>query len=178
MITPATSSRPQAAPRPKAQHVDAQPDKFAGPALLCVVILNGLAALVLLSAFAFGVSDNENSKLVSAMLFFGSGAVAALLSAFIAYYNRILHIEVPEFLRLRYILRIVAMLAVLASGACFLVGLNLAGTANINRSSTHPKTKKIQGRDGASMPAVLLPGEVQAALSAAGFDAETRRRPL
>ena len=175
MTTPQSSSRPSAAQRPKAVHVDAQPDRFAGPALVCVVLLNGVAALLLLAAFGFGLQDNQNSKLVSAMLIFGSGAVAALLSAFIAYYNRIIHIEAPEFLRLRYILRIVAMLAVLASGACFLVGLNLAGTANI-RSSTHPKSK-LQGREAASMPAAL-PGELGVRLGTPGFDPEAGRRPL
>ena len=175
MTTPPSGSRPAPAPRPRAAHVDAQPDRFGGPALVSVILLNGVAALLLLAAFGFGLQDNENSKLVYAMLVFGSGAVAALLSAFIAYYNRIIHIEAPELLRLRYILRIVAMLAVLASGACFLIGLNLTGTANIVPSSSHPKSK-LQSR-GASMPAGL-PIAFGARLGATRFDAETGRRAL
>src|SRR5215210_5698736 len=43
-----------------------------------------------------------------------------------------------------------AMLAVIASAASFLTGLNMVGTATTSRSSTHPKTK-LQDRGLASL---------------------------
>jgi hypothetical protein len=49
-------------------------------------------------------------------------------------------------------LRLAAVVAVIASGASFMIGLNMVGTATINRSSTHPKTK-LQDRGLASAPA-------------------------
>ena len=113
---------------------------YAARALAYIVLLNGAASLVMLSAFAFGLQSTE-PKLVAAMLVFGGGALAGLLSSFITYVIRVLRFEAPDRQRLRDVLRIAALIAVLASGASFLVGLNMVGTATTSRSSTHPKTK-------------------------------------
>jgi hypothetical protein len=51
------------------------------------------------------------------------------------------------------------MVAVIASGASFLIGLNMVGTATTSRSSTHPKTK-IQDRGIASAPGPIQSGTV------------------
>jgi hypothetical protein len=104
----------------------------------------------MLSAFALGFQDTE-PKLVAAMLVFGAGAMAGLVSSLIAYLNRAIRIEAPERIQLRDALRLAAIVAVIASGASFMIGLNMVGTATISHSSTHPKTK-LQDRGLASAP--------------------------
>jgi len=135
MAMPPSGSRPADVSRPSPGVIDRQQDRYAGRALGYLVLLNGAAAL-----------------LVAAMLVFGSGAMAGLLSSLIAYLNRAIRIEAPERIQLRDALRLAAMVAVIASGASFLIGLNMVGTATISRSSTHPKTK-LQDRGLASAPA-------------------------
>ena len=61
-------------------------------------------------------------KLGAAMLFFAGGAIAALLSAFLAYINRTVRIEAPQRRTLQSVLRLFAILAVIGSGAAFLTG--------------------------------------------------------
>jgi hypothetical protein len=109
------------------------------------------------------------------MLVFGSGAIAGLLSSFLTFLNRVVRVEAPQRLHLRDALRVTAMVAVIASGASFLVGLNMVGTATTSRSSTHPKTK-IQDRGIASAP--VIDGAKVKASAPAGFDPETGGRPL
>lgn len=119
---------------------DAQQDRLASRGLDFLILLNGIAALVMLAAFAFGLQSTE-PKLVAAMLVFGSGALTGLLSTFLTFLNRIVRLESPQRVHMRDALRVTAMVAVIASGASFLVGLNMVGTATTSRSSTHPKTK-------------------------------------
>jgi hypothetical protein len=135
--------------------MELQQDPIAGRGLAFLVLLNGAAALLMLSAFAFGLQSTE-PKLVAAMLVFGAGAMTGLLSTFLAYLNRVIRLEAPERVQLRDALRVAAMVAVIASGASFLVGLNMVGTATTSRSSTHPKTK-MQDRGLASAP-FAIPG--------------------
>jgi len=151
MAMPPSGSRPADVSRPAPVLIDGQQDRYAGRALGYLVLLNGGAALLMLAAFALGFQDTE-PKLVAAMLVFGSGAMAGLLSSLIAYLNRAVRIEAPERIQLRDALRLAAVVAVIASGASFMIGLNMVGTATINRSSTHPKTK-LQDRGLASAPA-------------------------
>lgn len=153
MAMPPSSSRPVDVSRPDPVVIDGQQDRYAGRALGYLVLLNGAAALLLLAAFALGFQDTE-PKLVAAMLVFGSGAMAGLLSSLIAYLNRVVRIEAPGRIQLRDALRLAAMVAVIASGASFMIGLNMVGTATISRSSTHPKTK-LQDRGLASAPASI-----------------------
>jgi hypothetical protein len=150
MTTPPSGSRPAKASQLDPVVIDRQQDQYAGRALGYLVLLNGAAALLMLAAFAFGVQSTE-PKLVAAMLVFGGGAMAGLLSSFIAYLNRIVRVEAPERVQLRDGLRLVALFAVIASGASFLIGLNMVGTATTSRSSTHPKTK-LQDRGLATAP--------------------------
>jgi hypothetical protein len=153
MATPPPGSRTQDVYRRDTTFIEVQQDPIAGRALGFLVLLNGAAALLMLSAFAFGVQATE-PKLVAAMLVFGAGAMIGLLSTFLTYLNRVVRVEAPERIRLRDAMRGVAMVAVIASGAAFLVGLNMVGTATTSRSSTHPKTK-IQDRGLASAPAAM-----------------------
>lgn len=153
-------------------YLEPQQDRIAGRALAFLVMLNGASALIMLAAFAFGLQSTE-PKLVAAMLVFGSGAITGLLSTFLTFLNRVIRAEAPHRVSLRDSLRIIAMVAVVASGAAFLIGLNMVGTATTSRSSTHPKTK-IEDRGLASLPS--LAGK--ASSGAAGFDAQAGGGPL
>ena len=172
MATPPSGSRPADPHRRDQGAVELQQDPIAGRGLLFLVLLNGAGALLMLSAFAFGLQSTE-PKLVAAMLVFGSGAMTGLLSTFLAYLNRVIRLEAPGRVRLRDALRIAAMVAVIASGASFLVGLNMVGTATTSRSSTHPKTK-FQDRGLASATAALE----GTTLGSSRFDAQSRRGSL
>ncbi len=140
MTTVPPGSRPDKVSRPDPVLVEGQHYSYAASALSYIVLLNGAAALLMLSAFAFGLQSTE-PKLVAAMLVFGSGTIAGLLSSFLTYLNRVIRLESPHRKRVRDGLRIAALMAVIASGAGFLIGLNMVGTATTSRSSTHPKTK-------------------------------------
>jgi hypothetical protein len=172
MTTPPSGSRQREAFDIDPGYLEPQQDRIAGRALAFLVTLNGAAALIMLSAFAFGLQSTE-PKLVAAMLVFGSGAITGLLSTFLTFLNRVIRAEAPQRVSLRDGLRVVAMVAVVASGASFLIGLNMVGTATTSRSSTHPKTK-IEDRGLAAAPT----SSTDAASSAAGFDPETRGRAL
>jgi zinc transporter ZupT len=151
MATPPSGSRSSDTYQRDAGIIGVQQDPIAGRALGFLVLLNGAAALLMLSAFAFGLQSTE-PKLVAAMLVFGSGAMTGLLSTFLTYLNRVVRAEAPERVQLRDAMRAAAMVAVIASGASFLIGLNMVGTATTSRSSTHPKTK-LQDRGLAAAPA-------------------------
>lgn len=140
MTTALQGSRREKFPPQDTAPFDGQHYSYAARALSYIVLLNGAAALLMLSAFAFGLQSTE-PKLVAAMLVFGSGALAGLLSSFLTYLNRVVRLEAPEKRRIRDGLQIAALIAVIASGASFLVGLNMVGTATTSRSSTHPKSK-------------------------------------
>jgi len=72
---------------------------------------------------------------------FGIGAVAGLVSSFIAYINRIVRAEMPERPKLPSALRLLAIAAVIISGAAFLSGIAMVGTTSTARSSSQPKTR-------------------------------------
>jgi hypothetical protein len=93
-------------------------------------LLNGIAALVLLTSVAHLAPQVEDAKrVVDAMLVFGSGAAAALASTFCAYLRRTLRLQAPERVPLRISLWWLSVLAAVAGTACFLIGLNMAGRA-------------------------------------------------
>ena len=94
------------------------------------------------------------------MLFFSGGAVAALLSSFLAYINRTVTMEAPERASLRRGLQILAILVVIGSAAAFMTGMNMVAAAASEKSSSHPKGPREQ-RAPASKPSekVQLPYE-------------------
>jgi len=124
--------------------VERERDRFAARALAFLVTLNGAAALVLLSILARAPESTVEPKFAAAMLFFSGGAIAALLSSFLAYINRTLAMEAPERASLRRVLLILAIASVIGSGVSFLTGMNMVGTAASEKSSTHPKGPKEQ----------------------------------
>jgi threonine/homoserine/homoserine lactone efflux protein len=132
--------------------VDRQQDRVAGRGLAYLILLNGVAAIVMMAAFVFGFQPSAEPKLAAAMLVFGSGAVAALVSSFIAYLNRIVRGELPERPRLPKLLRLLGMIAVILSGAAFLSGLAMVGTTSTAKSSSQAKTR-LQDKASAQGPA-------------------------
>lgn len=119
--------------------IERERNRFAGRALSFLILLNGAAALVLLTIMAQAPESTMDRKIAAAMMFFSGGAVAALLSSFLAYVNRTVRIESPRRQELRRVLRGFAVAAVIGSGAAFLIGMNMVATAQAEKSSSHPK---------------------------------------
>jgi hypothetical protein len=139
MAAMASRSNLETDPRFERITIEREQNRLAARALLVLVILNGAAALVLLSILGKAPESSVDPKFGAAMLFFAAGATAALFSAFIAYINRTVRLEAPERKTLQNVLRIVAILAVIGSGASFLTGMNMVGDAASEKSSSHPK---------------------------------------
>ena len=131
--------------------IERERNRFAGRALSLLVLLNGVAALVLLMILAQAPESTVNAKIAAAMMFFGGGAVAALLSSFLAYVNRTVRMESPSRANFRRTLRALAIALVLGSGAAFLTGMNMVRTASAEKSSSHPKGQR-QERSPTSAP--------------------------
>jgi hypothetical protein len=115
-------------------------DQYASRALAYVVLLNGVAALILVTALAFAPqSATDPRRLTWAMLVFGSGALAGLLSALFAYIGRTAiassHLIVQD------LLRVGAIIAAVGFGAAFLTALNIMALMVPETSSTRPKNK-------------------------------------
>jgi hypothetical protein len=129
--------------------IERERNRLASRALSLLVLLNGAAALVLLTTLAQADEGTVAGKIAGAMMFFSGGAMAALLSAFLAYINRTVRMESPGRARVRRVLRVFAILCVIGSGASFLTGMNMVGTTSSERSSSHPKGPKQKNPVGA-----------------------------
>jgi hypothetical protein len=141
------SSATRVDPRLDPIFVERERNRFAARALAFLVLLNGAAAIVMLSILARAPESTIEPKYATAMLFFGGGAIAALLSSFLAYINRTLAMEAPERASLRRSLLILAIIAVIGSGVSFMTGINMVATAASERSSSHPKGNKEAPKD-------------------------------
>jgi hypothetical protein len=149
----------QADPRLDVALIERERNRFGARALGFLILLNGAAALVLLSILGRAAEGSIDSKMATAMLFFSGGAVAALLSSFLAYLNRTIALEAPERRDLRRGLQIVGIVAVVCSAAAFLTGMNMVGSAASERSSSHPKGPKEQQRPEGDTAPTALPSE-------------------
>jgi collagen triple helix repeat protein len=110
--------------------LERQRNRHASRGVAFLVILNGAAALLLLSNLVHLRPQVGNAPTVAAaMVVFGAGVAAALASMFFAYLRRTLTIEAPERAPLWPVGWWLAVLAAVASTACFLVGLNMVGRA-------------------------------------------------
>jgi hypothetical protein len=127
-------------------------NRFGARALGFLTVLNGVAALVLLAILGKAPPSTVDGKVATAMLFFGGGAIAALLSSFLAYINRTVAMEAPKRADLRRALQILAIAAVIGSAAAFLTGMNMVRTAASERSSSHPKGPKEETRPDKENP--------------------------
>jgi len=114
--------------------IERERNRFANRALSYLVLLNGAAALVLLTIMAQAPESSLDRKLAAAMMFFSGGAIAALFSSFLAYVNRTVRMQAPARESLRR-----AVAAVVGSGAAFLTGMNMVGAISTEKSSSHPK---------------------------------------
>jgi len=119
--------------------IERERNRFANRALSYLVLLNGAAALVLLTIMAQAPESSLDRKLAAAMMFFSGGAIAALFSSFLAYVNRTVRMQAPARESLRRALRGLAVAAVVGSGAAFLTGMNMVGAISTEKSSSHPK---------------------------------------
>ena len=129
-------------PRLDRAFIERERNRFAGRALSFLILLNGGAALVMLAILGRAPEASVDAKLYGALMFFSGGAIAALLSSFLAYINRTLSMEAADRPALRRILLLLALAAVIGSGAAFLTGMNMVGVASAERSSSHPKGAK------------------------------------
>ena len=157
-------------PRLDPGFVERERNRFGARALAFLILLNGAAALVLLSILARAPESSVEPKFASAMLFFSGGAIAALLSSFLAYINRTVAMEAPERASLRRALQILAIVVVIGSAAAFMTGMNMVATAASEKSSSHPKGPKEQ-RSPASKPSE----KVDLPLDAGVFPEDLRR---
>jgi hypothetical protein len=160
--------------------IERERNRFGARALGFLILLNGAAALVLLSILGRAPEATVDSKMSAAMLFFGGGAVAALLSSFLAYLNRTIALEAPQRADIRRALQIVGIAAVVGSAAAFLTGLNMVGSAAAERSSSHPKGPKEQQRPESDTAPTALPSEserVEVPVPTSGSAADLAIRP-
>ena len=119
--------------------LERQRNRYASRGVAYVVLLNGLAAIVLLVGLAHGTLTAENVKpFADAMMVFGAGAVAGLTSAFFAYLGRTFRMERPAFISSLRPLRWLAVAAAIAGTACFLGGLNMARIAVLPEEAASP----------------------------------------
>jgi hypothetical protein len=139
MVKEQPSSLGPSDPQFERMFIERERNRFANRALSLLVVLNGAAALILLTIMAQAPESTLDRKLAAAMMFFSGGASAALLSSFLAYVNRTVRMEGIARDGLRRVLRGFAVAAVIGSGAAFLVGINMVGTISAEKSSSHPK---------------------------------------
>jgi hypothetical protein len=110
--------------------LERQRARYANRGISFLALLNGVAALILLAGLTQLAPQVEDaSKVVGAMLVFGSGALAALGSTFFAYLRRMPRMQAPDRVPVRSGLWWLSLLGVVAGATCFLVGLNMAGRA-------------------------------------------------
>ena len=107
-----------------------QRNRYASRGVAFLVILNGIAALLLLASFVRLSPQVGNARTVAAaMVVFGTGVAAALASMFFAYLRRTIALEAPEHARLRPVGWWLALLAAVVSAVCFVAGLMMVGRA-------------------------------------------------
>ena len=151
----------QPPPQRSSEHLpDAFPvrerDRYASRALAYVILLNGFAALILVTALAFAPqSASDPRRLTWAMLVFGSGALAGLLSSLFAYISRTE--MASSHLVMQDLLRVGAIIAAVGSGAAFLTALNIMALMVPETSTTRPKSKPQEQSPAPTAPARAVP---------------------
>ena len=126
--------------------LERQRRRYASRAIGYLILLNGVAALVLLASLPHLASEvSKPIRLVDAMLVFGAGAAIALGSTFFAYMRRTVRLQAPERVPLRVILWWLSVLGAVAAAACFLIGLNMAGRAAVQDRPEISSEAKVKG---------------------------------
>ncbi len=135
-----------------------QRDRYSSRALAYVILLNGVAALILMTALAFAPqSATDPHRLAWAMLVFGSGALAGLLSSLLAYLSRTVTVEASSHPVVRDLLRVGAIIGAVGSGAAFLTALNMMALTVPESSSTRPKSRPQDQTPAPTAPARAVP---------------------
>jgi hypothetical protein len=125
--------------------VERQRNRYASRAVAYLVWLNGLAAIGLLIGLLYATPPaDEVKRFADAMLVFGAGSVAGLVSAFFAYISRIFRLERPTLIVWRRPLRWLAILAAIASAVCFLGAINMARVGVLPKEAPAPSTGSAQ----------------------------------
>ena len=133
-------------------------DRYVSRGLAYIILLNGAAALILLTALAFAPqSTTDSHRLAWAMMVFGSGAITGLLSSLFAYFGRVMMVETSSRLIMRDLLRVGAIVAAVGSGAAFLTALNMVAITAPESSHTRPKTKPEEQAPAPAMNPAQLP---------------------
>jgi hypothetical protein len=143
----------QPQPQRSKEHLpDGERDRYASRALAYVILLNGFAALILVTALAFAPqSATDPRRLTWAMLVFGCGALAGLLSSLFAYIGRTA--MASSYLIVQDLLRVGAIIAAVGAGAAFLTGLNIMALMVPESSSSRPKSKPQEQTPAPTAPA-------------------------
>jgi Collagen triple helix repeat (20 copies) len=129
--------------------LERQRNRYASRAVAFLVILNGVAALLLLGNFIRLSPQIENApKVADAMVVFGAGVAAALASMFFAYLRRTILLRAPERAPATPFGWWLAMIAAVASAVCFVGGLRMVGTAVAPRLVTIAKTPPVRPERG------------------------------
>jgi ABC-type multidrug transport system fused ATPase/permease subunit len=155
-------------------YVESERNRYASRAVAIVVLLNGIAAIVLLALLAQNLTTKA---FADAMMVFSSGAILGLTSAFIAYLNRTIRFESPEFTTWRRPLRWLAAAATILATVCFFVGMNMARISieDVFRSTTRSKTISPQAPQ--TQPIEPQPTEPQATEPAQPSAPQTEPQP-
>jgi hypothetical protein len=135
--------------------LERQRNRYASRAVAFLVILNGIAALLLLANFVRLSPQIENApKVADAMVVFGAGVAAALASMFFAYLRRTIVLRAPERAPSIPFGWWLAILAALASAVCFVVGLRMVGVAVAPKlvSSATTSQTPVKGEQGPQGP--------------------------
>jgi len=131
--------------------VERQRNKYASRGVAFVVLLNGVAAIVLLAALGQGLPIGGSVKpFADAMMIFGIGAALGLTSAFFAYLSRTFRLERRGVDTSRKPLRWFAVAAAIAGTACFVGGLNMARVSVLPDEGTKPSVVNTPLPDNAS----------------------------
>jgi rare lipoprotein A len=110
--------------------LETQRNRYASRGIAYLILLNGIAALIVLASLTHLASQVEDAGgVVDAMLVFGSDAAVTLVSAFLAYICHTSRLQAPEQIHFRNALWWLSIVAATAGAGCFLVGLNMAGRA-------------------------------------------------
>ena len=131
--------------------LERQRNRYASRGVAFLVILNGVAALLLLGNFVRLSPQIENApKVADAMVVFGAGVAAALASMFFAYLRRTVMLRGPERVLSLPMGWWLAVLAAVVSAVCFVAGLRMVGTAVAPSlvSSSAVSQKPVKGEQG------------------------------
>ena len=129
-----------------------QRDRHASRGLGYVILLNGIAALGLLVGLAHAtLSAQRTGQLADAMMVFGIGVTAGLVSILFAFLRRSFLMEMSA----RNFLRWLAIAAAFIGAVCFLLGLNMARIGLTSAEASKPTSTTSQ--QGASPPTSPTP---------------------